>query len=144
MQEEIKNTPGTFWHGIDPRINLAAFCLPPDVVFACLPGLLCGPPYPPYGLPHHNSILKLELFDDFCIYYRALTPLKNFSNRILTASKKIRLSKDRSFSRFLRAHPWEEPRSEQCRARISTSYFGGRQGGRALLDWFAFHIIKSS
>ena len=46
-------------------------------------GLVC--------LPHHKSILKLSFFDDFRIYYRALTPaltpVKNFSNRKLAASK---------------------------------------------------------
>ena len=55
--ENKKNTPGTFRLGIDPKNDLAAFFLPQGVVFTYLPGLLCGPPWPPLALPPLWTVL---------------------------------------------------------------------------------------
>ena len=41
-KNENFSTP-TFPKWFDPRIDLAPFFRPPDIVFACPPGLLCGP-----------------------------------------------------------------------------------------------------
>ena len=38
--ENKKNTPGTFWHGIDPKNDLAAIFLTSGTVFAYHQGLL--------------------------------------------------------------------------------------------------------
>ena len=38
--ENKKNTPGTFWHGIDPKNDLAAIFLMSGTVFAYHQGLL--------------------------------------------------------------------------------------------------------
>ena len=38
--ENKKNTPSTFWHGIDPKNDLAAIFLTSGTVFTYPPGLL--------------------------------------------------------------------------------------------------------
>ena len=55
--ENKKNTPGTFWHGIDPKNDLAAFFLPPGVVFTYHRSLLCGPPWLALALPPLWTVL---------------------------------------------------------------------------------------
>ena len=117
--ENKKNTPGTFRLGIDPKNDLAGFFLPPGVVFAYLPGLLCGPPWPPLALPPYGlfclawqkHMLKLESFHDFHIFARAFTHVSSelFKLEIACFEKKLRPSEDAPFSHFLRTHTWEEP-----------------------------------
>ena len=52
VQAENENfSPPTFPKGFDPRIDLALFFRPPDVVFAYLIGLLGRPPWPPLAIP---------------------------------------------------------------------------------------------
>ena len=79
--ENGKITPTTFRNGFDPRIDLAPFFRPPDVVFACLIGLLRRPPWPPLaisplqtGLPRTSEmVVKTGIFGSFShISYRIL------------------------------------------------------------------------
>ena len=62
-------------------------------------------------LPHENSILKFEFFDDFPTYGRAHTLISAelLQLQIGRFKKKLWPSEDKSFSHFLCAHTWEEP-----------------------------------
>ena len=102
-------TQGSIWrHFFCRRVS---FYLAPRAFYAAPHGP--PQPYPPYGLvclPLHQSILKLEFFDDFRIYGRAFNPVSAelFQLQIGCFKKKLRPSEDGSFSLFLCTHAWEE------------------------------------
>ena len=60
--------------------------------------------------PRQKWMLKLEFLAHFCICGRAFTHVSGelFKFKIRYFYKKIRLSEERSFSRFLSAYTWEE------------------------------------
>ena len=67
--------------------------------------------FAPLRLTSQISLFQLEFFDDFRTQGRAYTPVSAELCKLKIAGfeKKLRPSEDRSFSRFLRAHTWEEP-----------------------------------